>query len=812
MGSYVHFWEGTLAAQSTDEQLADALDSIVEARRQGALGVADADSSCWLRALPGNLLSAYLKRSPTVRQQRLFDWLGLAATDPSQDAEADIGVWLTNNPDSYKAVVRLAADHFSDPTQLASELSTRLFSAVEPSDFAEWCLGEAAKAEENTAAASEFFLSRVVALQEVQRVTKTTVEKCLKHSPSVLAKYRDLPSNRDQSHSKRTSESIAWKVRRRQREDERRQRRKDWREHVEAHEQELRENRAAPTLLHRLASGYLGRYGDLQAATGRERLRDWLGRDDLVDTVVQAFRMTPTRTDLPDDNEIFRLADEQKHYLLMLPFLVGLDESHAVDPRFDELLLDEPGMRQALAFHFQTPDFWNEEPRWYHAVVVDRPDLVARTFVRSIRATLRRGASDGLGLYELGHDDGHRPVARLALGPLLKSFPARGKVEQLSMLQRLILAALRHLDEDLLLQIIERKLALRSMDVAQRVYWLCGGLLAYPASYTDRLRKMLAGPGVEQRIRHMAQFFSDIDRSVVTRLDRSASELLIASLGSSYRPYWTDDYSELATNAHSRAGTYTPFFIDALIADLAADPSNAARNALEGLCENAKLKPWHPILQDAASRQREVRREAHFQHPTLDHVLATLDNGRPANASDLAALTMDVLADMAEDIRHGNTSDWRQYWNVDPHNRPQDPKPEDACRDTLLSDLRQRLASKAVDAQPEGTYADDKRADIRASCNGFNVPIEIKKSTHNDLWKAIRDQLIPKYTRDPGCDGYGIYLVFWFGPDLCKRPPIGPPPATPDALRDQLLAAANLSPEEHRKISVIVIDVSKPKP
>ncbi len=90
------------------------------------------------------------------------------------------------------------------------------------------------------------------------------------------------------------------------------------------------------------------------------------------------------------------------------------------------------------------------------------------------------------------------------------------------------------------------------------------------------------------------------------------------------------------------------------------------------------------------------------------------------------------------------------------------------------------------------------------------MPAEIKKDSHDDLWKAIRSQLIEKYTRDPGAAGYGIYLVFWFGRDRCKRPPTGPPPETPSALSTQLIAVANLSPEERRKISVCVIDVSKP--
>ena len=812
IGSYVYFWEEVLVAQSTDDQFADALDSIVEHRGHGALAVADDESSpYWLHELPGYLLATYLRRSPTVSSERLFDWLGLAAVDPSRDAEADISAWLTENPDSYKAVVRIAADRFPDPAELARETESRLFLAFEPTDYGAWCLAQAAQVKNNTAAASEFFLRRVVARQEQESLPDSTVERRLVHQPSVLATYEQLRERRANNAGRLASKIGAMEQRRRDREVERRKSRNDWRKHVETREHELRENRAAPRLLHGLASAYLGKYSDLRGATGRDRLQHLLGSDDLIDTVVQAFRDTPMRTDLPDDIEIFQLADERQHHLLMLPFLVGLDESQPVELCVGEPPLDERGMRRALAFRFQTPDLWNEKPCWYRTVVVERSDLVAEAFVQSIRSTLRRGASDGLGLYELGHDHDHRPVARLALGSLLKSYPVRGKVEQLSILQRLIFAALRHHDEDVFLQIVERKLTLRSMDVAQRVYWLCGGLLADPPTFAGRVNQMLAGPGAEQRIRHMAQFFVEIDRSFVTRLDSSALELLIASLGSSYRPPWAGDDSLSATNARPRTGTYTPFFINALIADLAADPSDAATNALQALGENAKLKPWYPRLHDATSRQLEIRREANFRHPTVEQVLETLDNRRPANTADLAALTMDVLTDLARDIRHGNTSDWRQYWNVSSPKQADEPRPENECRNHLLSDLKRMLAPLRVDAQQEVTYTDDKRADIRVSCDGFNVPIEIKRSAHDDLWTAIRNQLIAKYTHDPGADGYGIYLVFWFGRGYCKKPPTGPTPDTPDALREQLIAAANLSAEERRRISVIVIDVSKPK-
>ena len=143
--------------------------------------------------------------------------------------------------------------------------------------------------------------------------------------------------------------------------------------------------------------------------------------------------------------------------------------------------------------------------------------------------------------------------------------------------------------------------------------------------------------------------------------------------------------------------------------------------------------------------------------------------------------------------------------------RGQSPAPEheEDCRDALLSDLRQRLP-QGVDAQPEGHYANNKRADIRVFYGGFQVPVEIKKNTHRDLWSALRNQLMAKYTSAPETDGYGIYLVFWFGKQYTQAPPSGKRPADAEELKERLEAEATLSADEARKISVCVIDVCKP--
>lgn len=241
---------------------------------------------------------------------------------------------------------------------------------------------------------------------------------------------------------------------------------------------------------------------------------------------------------------------------------------------------------------------------------------------------------------------------------------------------------------------------------------------------------------------------------------------------------------------------------------LAHDPSRESADAIDELAADNGLSAWQSQLLNAAYNQNLLRREAEFRHCSIDRALKTLDNLKPANAADLAALTLDRLQGISNRIAHGNTSNWRQYWNVGSY-RVEKPRPEDDCRERLLSDLQEKFRSLGIAAEAEGRYADRKRADIRVSFNGFNVPIEIKKSCHRDLWSAVRTQLMEKYARDSDANGYGIYLVFWFGNTEYCRPTPGPgkPVKTASELEDRL--ADGLSEEEKRKISILVIDVAE---
>ena len=116
-----------------------------------------------------------------------------------------------------------------------------------------------------------------------------------------------------------------------------------------------------------------------------------------------------------------------------------------------------------------------------------------------------------------------------------------------------------------------------------------------------------------------------------------------------------------------------------------------------------------------------------FLYCGIDQVILTLDNGRPANAADLSALVAMELAQLSTQIRDGKryileaVSGMWIHTTVPIIRGPKNPAATPSC-----SPCRNRLGRFDVEVEPEGTYADDKRSDIKLCYGGFNVPVEIK--------------------------------------------------------------------------------------
>ena len=569
----------------------------------------------------------------------------------------------------------------------------------------------------------------------------------------------------------------------------------EWLNRVRSNETALRENRAPPDLLRRIGFEYFGFFYDFSGDNGLNSIEKWLlGDSGLINAALEGLRGAIDREDVPDVEEILDLKKKGHIHYLGLPFLAGLAEVERTAPE-DPSQWDDGRISKAIAFYYSTPHA-NYRPQWYRRLLAAHPKIVAEVQVPFATSELSSGHTNICKLGELAHDPEYAQVAQYASLPLLKFFPIRCKLEQIEHLDHLLWAALQYADRSSLQELIEKKLSRTSMNDAQRIHWLTAGVIVSPREYENCLRDFVQVR--ESRIRHLVAFFGNRVQFPFGVLGTPGLELLIGLLGRYIGP------------RHSlRDGGSTPILVVyKLIQCLAASPAREASNALPTLLAEPALSRWHDALSQAQDAQRVTRRDASYRHPTIEQVCQTLNGGTPANPGDLAALVMDRLGEIARKIRGGSTSDWRQYWNVDQYNRPRCEKPEEACRDNLLSDLEDKLKHLGIDAQPEGQYADGKRSDIRVCFRDFNVPVEIKKNKHRDLWSALRNQLISQYTSTPDTDGYGIYLVFWFGKDLTPPPPSGTRPADAKELKKRL--EATLSPGEARKISVCVIDVSQP--
>ena len=828
---YDYFWNGQLPKRSTRSQLAVLLDLIVE-RYDKLLSDERAHGlpAFFIRWLPTNLLARFLRLSgDEVDLTRLFHWLEPAAKAGDWTYDPDIGSeesreirrWLESHPASWKSLLEMSLQHCGDRPHctesywfyncMREEEHGRLLGVTRPRDFGLWCLDQAVAATNRITA--DWLIGQVSECLHYSRCDEGLSREVVSKRLIRFARLNDAFEGRMVELEAPTSDRDISKPRVRARSQTERP---DWHDHVKPYQDELRGNTARPQLLHELAKVYFGGYLNVPGNSPRDRLNAFLAGDEsLVDAVLSGFRKTIDRNDLPSDTKVIRLGIASRTHYLALPFMAGLEEMAKAAPS-GEIDIEHRRLRLALAVHYTVP-MWptarhpaDRPPPWFAWTLSNRPEVAADVLVRSVRSKLRRGAESPAGIHELAHSPDHARVARLATMPLLRQFPVRSASGQLSSLNHLLLAARRYCDIDPLLALIDEKRADHRMSVAQRVHWLVAGLCIAPESYAGGLESYAAGK--ERRIRFLAEAVTKqfgISPDLKCCRSAPALRLLIRLIGASCRPYSLGDESDegaMVTPEMNAADR-----VRDCIEHLASISTEDASRALEALSSDNHLRPWRSLLMDAAYRQEADRREAEFAYGDVAQVLETLSSGAPANVADLAALILDHLNEIARTIRDGNTSDWRQYWNVDHHSRPQTPRPEDACRDALLSDLRSRLTHLGIEVQPEGRYANNKRADIRVSCVGFNIPVEIKRSCHRDLWSAARSQLIARYTVDPETEGHGIYLVLWFGDaERCQPTPpeTGSPAVSSLELENRLVST--LSADERRKIGIRVIDVSIP--
>lgn len=804
-------WADRFVKQLNPEQLTNILNKLVirvdEARQPNLSQASFKPFRTFLAILQG-LFSPAPNRAISLLDLR--HWLETAWCSEIQHTvsssfaqiASSVHDWLRLQPDKHREIFEDGVKEWSDRKNFKSrarETRNWLFGLCPEPDFWPWCLDLAIQSK--APKASEFFLRQVV---EALLSENIEINLSLEDIQARIAGYPELEEALEDMLVCELFEDHFREVEARQRRQamdlyEREQIHQNWIEKVRVHETELRENRGPSGLLHNLALAYFGGFYDVEGDQPMERILNLLDNDHhLIQVVLEAFKKAISREDAPSVGEIIRHAKQGQPHPLALPCMAGLEETGTS-------ALTDQQIRRALALHYFADYALPGEvsPPWYESLLVKRPELVSGILIKRIRFQMRKGEEFLTDSYELALSDIHTKVARLATLALLKSFPIRCTTRQLHALGYLLAAALLHCKHKDLKKLLKEKLAenkTKSMNIGQHVYWLATKFLISPQAYYRQLESYLRGN--DRRIRHFAEFVCQGRQSPEWNdlLKGKCLASLVQLLGSSFRYIALDE--GVAWNSPPMAASG---LIRELIGYLASDSSPTATETLSCLVTDETLSRWRIYLQDAVDEQRTLRRQSEFTHCGVVELLHTLDKKRPANMDDLVVLLLEDFDEMGKKIRDGSTNDWHQYWNQSPEWKP---KVEGDCRDAFLSDLQEKLMPLDIKADREASHADNTRADMQISYKSLSLPIEVKKSHSNDLWKGIREQLIPKYTRDPGADGRGIYLVFWFGEDSPRNPKTKIRPANPDELQHQL--EDSLTPEEADKVSIHVIDVARP--
>lgn len=796
LGSYWRFWHDLSEKNAPYEDIPVLLDALISrgyqlSHQHDRLGLAG--------IVGGLLVKGVSQRGLQLDIPHLYQWLSLGLgphyhSPLKQQHKEALGEWLKNHPSQYKALFEygLQQEVKSKKTgrSMIWPVRRHLYDAPLPCDAERWYLSLAEETSHQELRrqlfADAFHLTENkrgvdAALQLIEAWRENHPHDAawvggFLHSPYPREGINQELINLDIEHKNRAQEEEKLKL-------------DFFRQTLPNFNTGLADLGA----LIEVGNAYLNFFHHSSEKTAEARLLELLNQNqEWVQLALDGLRQCLFRKDLPTAEKIVELNAQGRRYNLATPCLAAMELRWTEDST-TALDLPQPVLEMVAAFRLTNN--YDTTPEWFERLAATRAEILARVMGPLINAQIATKKEHVDGLYALAHDADYVEIAKLITPILLKNFPSKAHKNQLKSLRLLIVSMMTSLDKDIQLQIVADKLQGKPSDVAQRVYWFTAGLQLAPDLYIKAARQYITH--TQARISHLVALVHEQRErnSPPAILPVTTLEFLIQILGSRCTPRWPNQSGWVSPAME--LGRY----VEGLISTLAGIHDEAAKQALTSLLQHKHLKAWEDSLRRAMFDQRLTRRKALFQPASVTQVCATLANLTPANAADLWALTLDHLQQLGREIRDGNTNDYRQYWTGDT------PELEDDCRDRLLSDLKIRLTPLGISAEPEGRYADEKRADVKVSAQGYNIPIEIKREMHKDLWHAISNQLIAKYTRELASDGYGIYLVLWFGG--AGQPVAGDGGTKPKtALELQERLQRTVPVEYQHKIAVLVIDCS----
>jgi hypothetical protein len=431
------------------------------------------------------------------------------------------------------------------------------------------------------------------------------------------------------------------------------------------------------------------------------------------------FQAVLTRDDLPTPEQIALTSIKRNPYYVGLPLLIGVGLV-AVQSMLAVLRLPNATIKSAIAFHYVERD--EKEPAWLHEVIKQRPDLATEAFLEFWKPQFKARCEHIDGLHELANKSEMEGIARIAALQLLTRFPNCHPTP----LEYLLLAALQHANLSELMELARKVLGrMGYVRGAQRVLWSSIAFLISPDESANGLCKTIGHDKDKayRLLKFVTGAFRTFSKERGIQIDHPMLGKIIEIVAGVFPPFDRSEKSD-AQVTHAEDASR---IIYNLIDKLRAVTDRKAGDTLNQLLSVRPLKPWRDDLLQALAIQRQNCREASFRPPTIQQVIETISGGKPANVRDLKEIVLGHLKMLRDDYRNGSLDGYKDFWNLDRYERAISAIPENNCRDRLLGRLKPLLLQQSIQAEPEGHFAEDKRADIKVLYSNFVLPVEIKR-------------------------------------------------------------------------------------
>jgi hypothetical protein len=601
----------------------------------------------------------------------------------------------------------------------------------------------------------------------------------------------------------RTEDAARTKEREQSRADDRARNRADFEMHVS----NIR-NGAHLGWLGWIAQVYFAKFADAnREATPLERLTTELGASN-AETAIEGLLALIRKEHITPTNEILRMYGEGKYFQWWYAIIAGLDLYLEQGGRIDDF--KDEFLRAALVIDAMCTTFiykGNTLSQYVHPwktlILESRSALAADAYSELARFELARSAQSALGLHDLLHQTGLQPFREATVMTLLAEFPNAPS----DSLRRMIQAVMSDCDPSLFVSLTKDVVSKGLNRDDALVLWLAAGYVVAPSefiSYCDALDE--SGLVALVWALREASGYGRRSKNHASKLNNEQLEQILRWV---VKQFPRTSHPEGGWSGDQNPWDATDFALR-LIALLSAEPSTSAALSLQRLASEPSANSYLDDIKHAMAQQRVRMIDTQYHQPTVQQVVRTLSNDQPCSIGDLHALILQHLEDINTLIAGTNVDEFKRFWNEHSSGKVDNPKNEESCRDYIVERLRTRTIDQKIAIEPEGHMAADKRADIVALVPGMKLVIELKRDYHAEVWVAIQEQLERFYTRDPEAQGYGIYVVLWFGTK--RTSPIRIPPSPykrPESASEMQGILQSLIPHGKRhRIVVVVLDVS----